>query len=202
VTEPKNKTRHFVVAVGDLDDQPAVQAAYHLADANTHVHLLHVLSPRSLPGGAEPDLALLDEEIRERRRWLRSLHRAVMGEKEPSFAVGIRVEIGRIEETLLESADTLAADLLFVGGTTRDLDESWEATLAERVTRRAPCSVVVLREKTSRDEPKLLLDPPPAPGERERETNAKSDTHVYVPNRDRVVDERRAELDGTFGRPM
>ncbi len=190
---------HFVCAVGSEDDLPVMREAYRLArhydDAT--VHLVHVISTADGFDARGANLAELDERLRMSRAHLWQLHERAAGSAGTPFGVHVDVRIGEREDALIQAADSLAAQVLLVGCPPDDPAGymAWHPTLTARLSFAAPCSVLVVRPNETRDVPKPVVQPPPAPGVHEREIET---IHTYRGGR---VGEQRASVGGTFGKP-
>jgi hypothetical protein len=186
--------------VGSEDDLPVIREAYRLARhyEEVTVHLVHVISAAEGYIDAHgADLAVLDGHLRDARAQLWEMHERIAGQVATPFGVHVDVRIGQREEALIQAADSLAAQVLLVGCPKNDPGGymAWHPTLTARLSFAAPCSVLVVRPNETRDVPKPVVEPPPAPGVHEREIET---VHTY---RGGQVGQQRASVGGTFGKP-
>lgn len=187
---PARRPLRIVCALRSPEQHALVQEAYRFAHP-VALRLVHVV--RETSGEVDE----LDQALVRARNWL-----LVTDAKVRPFGLApahCDVRFGEsVEETLEAAAKDHAADLVIVGGTTRDPEEPWSSTLPERLTRRGPCNVLVVRPHATGHQPRGIVDPPR--DQREGLDNYEPMIETpYEPSDDRV---RRAELPGTFGRPV
>jgi nucleotide-binding universal stress UspA family protein len=61
----------------------------------------------------------------------------------------IEVRIGQVEEAIIEYADDCEADIIVVGSLNRSwLEALFESSIASRVTKSAPCPVLIVPQQT------------------------------------------------------
>ncbi|WP_435347575.1 universal stress protein [Haloarchaeobius sp. HRN-SO-5] len=137
---------HLLVPVdGSPESEAAVERAVRIAEQDdAALTFLHVVDTAVLGLDARVE-AIIDNLEAEAQRLLEE---AV----EEAHAVGIepvdrRIESGSPAETILDVADETGADLVVVGSHGRTgLDRFLLGSVSERVVRRAPVSVLVVRE--------------------------------------------------------
>ena len=92
--------------------------------------------------------------------------------------------VGDAVQEITEYAKKIDADLIVVGH--KHLRgwaaRWWRGSTSASLIEHAPCSVLVVRPRTTPAQPEPILEPPPAPGEPLRTQNAVSTTHVLVPS--------------------
>ena len=120
----------FTEASGRAFDQAAQMAG---RVAGSHLHVLHVLTDDIEPRPLEPagQLRLCVEE-----------KMAALGGCAWQ-SVGIHLRTGRPDRELAQFAAGVGADLIFVGSGEATLRELFVGSVAERLLRHTPCSVVV-----------------------------------------------------------
>lgn len=144
-------------AVRTRDELSIVQQAYQIG-APMDLRLIHVIED------CDERIDELDRDLAAAERWLHELDAYARPPQARRAYCDVRIGAS-VEETLVQAAMDDAADLLIVGPAERDGDEIWEATLPERLTRRAPCSVLIARPKETPQKPRGVIDPAPNFGE-------------------------------------
>lgn len=147
--------RIMVVTTVNLDLNRAIaDVAFDMAEiVGGRVYLLNVV-PSALNGAglaaagpmgmAFPLVAADDSQIIEDRTEQLAVLRAESGS---SVKTEIEVRTGQIEEVIVDYADDCGADVVVVGAPNRSwLEALFDPSIARRVTRSAPCPVLVVPE--------------------------------------------------------
>lgn len=118
----------------------ALAVARSFVDDPAHVHVLHVVPPFGSAAAVPVSVDL--EAVREGS--LKALEGAMAAEK--AGGVNAVVELGHPAETIIDYAGRHEVDLIVVPTHGRTgMDRFFVGSVAERVVRRAPCPVLVLR---------------------------------------------------------
>lgn len=179
-----NPPLHLVVGLGhdDTIDTETLREAYRLTSSwpSCVMHLVHVVTrDESDAVDADSTLERLDRTLVVDRDRIDTLVRNTLGAYPASLQMHVDVVFGRHRhDALAEAARRHAASLIVLHAHEGVRNENLPATLIEQ----APCSVLVVRPRTTPAQPEPILEPPPAPGEPLRTQNAVSTTHVLVPS--------------------
>ncbi|MCB9614140.1 MAG: universal stress protein [Sandaracinus sp.] len=193
-----NEPLHVVVGLGhdDSTDVETLLESYRLTSRfpSCVLHLVHVITPdESEQMDADSTLERLDMGLVQERDRIDDLVRRTLGAYPASLEMHVDVEIARHRHRALEQAARRhAATLLIVHA--HDGEES--ETLPSTLIAHAPCSVLVVRPRSTPTHAEPLLEPAPEPGEPIRTQNAVSRTHVLVPSEPR---DRKRHLDDPMG---
>jgi nucleotide-binding universal stress UspA family protein len=153
------QTKRFTIVVGvDFSElsAEALRVAIRLAQSgNGVVHLVHIVAP--ITSAAEIPVPFpLDAVEAAARKQLAEVHAKVLAAGVPTTAT---VEIGSPEQLLPQIALRLRADLIVVSTHGRKgLQRFALGSVAESVTRNAPCSVLTVRPRVLA--PEELIEPP------------------------------------------
>jgi nucleotide-binding universal stress UspA family protein len=137
-----------LVAVDDSTfSQAALKAvASQYRPAETQVRVVHVLQPIavSTPPQMAPDYT---PELRDQAKEAEKLvQNAAQSLRSQGFQVDTEIDKGDIRERILDTAQNWHADLIVLGSHGRGgLSRMLLGSVAESVTRHAPCSVEVVR---------------------------------------------------------
>ena len=111
--------RKILVAIDGSDESSQVlsRAAGVLSGNEGELHLIHVIEPLALAYGADVpmDVTDLQNGLMDQAREMASRYAKQYGIADSN----VHVELGSIEKTILDQADTLGADLIVVGSHTR-----------------------------------------------------------------------------------
>ena len=139
----KNKTIVVPVDFSDESLDAVKVARQQLAEQDRDLHVIHVVP--ELPAATYPGLTQdpLDDELRTREA-TEALQRALC--ETASDEISIDVRVGDAGHRIVEFAKEISADLIVMPSHGRSgLSRVLLGSVAERVTRHAPCPVLILR---------------------------------------------------------
>lgn len=142
--------RHVVVGTGlDKQSDDALRTAWNLSrQANAKLYVIHAAEQVPLGIGLEGDW-LSSEALEEAL----AHHESQLGEQlertgiEAGKLGGWHVEVGTPQRALLRAAEKVSADLIVVGATRSGPIGRLLGSTADRVSRRATCPVLVVRNE-------------------------------------------------------
>jgi len=141
-----------------FDESPQATAALHHALSNTddaEIHVLHVNDPRNWAGSAGVDGVFYADDSFERSKEAAEavLEKAKDIAREYDTEIVTATEVGIVSDTIVSYAEDHDVDQIVLGSHgRRGLSRFLLGSVAERVVRRAPGTVTVVRDEKPADD--------------------------------------------------